>query len=176
MRPPWAAIPLTAAHMACSRTPKKTLRPAGSTWKLTPGLKIVLVEAVRSAAPPNSSGTTSAMAFITVKPALRVAMRLAGGEAGNRLLPAGLELALLGALKLRGELGKGCRVACEELLPLGFELRAAIDGLTPVGQRVVGKIKALVLGEAEELFGRRRRRPRPWPRRATLLVPALGEP
>jgi len=31
--PPWAAIPLTAAHMPNSLTPKKTLRPAGSAWK-----------------------------------------------------------------------------------------------------------------------------------------------
>ena len=38
-RPPWAAMPITAAHMANSRTPKKTLRPAGSSWKLASGLK-----------------------------------------------------------------------------------------------------------------------------------------
>ncbi len=33
-RPPCAAIPFTAAHMPNSRTPKNTLRPAGSSCKL----------------------------------------------------------------------------------------------------------------------------------------------
>ena len=37
-------MPFTAAHMANSRTPKKTLRPAGSSWKLASGLKIVSIE------------------------------------------------------------------------------------------------------------------------------------
>ena len=45
--PPWAAMPFTAAHMANSRTPKKMLRPAGSLWKLAPGLKIVSTEKLR---------------------------------------------------------------------------------------------------------------------------------
>ena len=59
--------------MPSSRTPKNTLRPAASSAKCALDLKIVFVEAVKSAAPPNSSGTTSAIAFITVCPALRVA-------------------------------------------------------------------------------------------------------
>jgi hypothetical protein len=47
-----------------------------------PGLKIVLVEEVRSAAPPNSSGTASAMAFRITPPALRVAIGLSAGKLG----------------------------------------------------------------------------------------------
>ena len=82
MMPPWAAMPLTMAHMPNSRTPKKTLRPVGSTWKLGESLKMVLVEEVRSAAPPKSSGTTFSIAFITVWPALRVAMGFSVGKTG----------------------------------------------------------------------------------------------
>ena len=48
--------------------------------KLRLGLKIVFVEEVRSAAPPNNSGTLSAIAFIIASPALRVAMLLVHGE------------------------------------------------------------------------------------------------
>ena len=67
-------MPFTAAHMASSRTPKNTFRPAGSAAKCAEFLKIVFVDAVKSAAPPISSGTASKIAFITCWPALRVAM------------------------------------------------------------------------------------------------------
>ena len=75
-------MPFTAAHMPSSRTPKNTLRPAGSAAKCALFLKIVFVEAVRSAAPPNSSGTLSKIAFITICPALRVATGLSTGKLG----------------------------------------------------------------------------------------------
>ncbi len=92
MRPPCAAMPLTMAHMPNSRTPKKTLRPVGSTWKLGESLKMVLVEAVRSAAPPKSSGTTFSMAFMNDLACVAGRDRLVGWEDGDLLLPSVGEL------------------------------------------------------------------------------------
>ncbi len=61
---------------------KKHVAPRGIVGKMRAGLKIVFVEAVRSAAPPNSSGTLSEIAFITSWPALRVAIGFSVGKLG----------------------------------------------------------------------------------------------
>ena len=79
---------------------------------------------------------------------------LAGCKAGNRSFPACLERALLGSLKLRGQLGVGRAIAFEERLPCSLQSRAAINRLAPVRQSVRGNVKTLVLGEAEKLLGR----------------------
>ena len=60
--------PLRIAPIACSRTPKCRLRPAGeSAWRSpAPGAVIaVFVEGVRSAEPPTSHGTSPAIVFNT---------------------------------------------------------------------------------------------------------------
>ena len=82
--------------------------------------------------------------------------RLLDAEAGNRLLPSRLQRARLGALEFAGKLGKRGFVAGKELVPPGLLRRAALDRLAPVGQRIFGNQKALVLREPEELFRRRR--------------------
>ena len=67
-------MPLRAAAIACSRTPKWMLRPAyDSGWKSPNPLRYVFVDGSRSAEPPTSSGKLPAIAFMTVPPASRVA-------------------------------------------------------------------------------------------------------
>ncbi len=72
--PPWPAMPFTAAPIACSRTPKKMLRPAFSAVKRSDSGKIVFVDSVRSAAPPSIVGVNGSNAAMTWPPAPRVAI------------------------------------------------------------------------------------------------------
>ena len=159
--------------MPNSRTPKNTFRPAGSTWKFAPGLKIVFVEAVRSAAPPNSSGTVGNRVHHHLAGIAR-GHWLARREARNRRLPPGLQLALLRPLKLRRQLGIRRLVALEEHIPISLQPGPAIHRLAPVLQRRIRHVKALVLGEPEKLLGRRQYPPRPAPRRAPCSFPPWG--
>ena len=153
MRPPCAAMPLTAAIMPNSRTPKKTLRPLGSTWKLGESLKMVLVEAVRSAAPPNSSGTTFSMAFMTTWPALRVATGLSVGKTGIFFSQPSASSGLMTRLNSAAELGIGLRVVVELRVPFGLGVLAAARLRAPVFAGFVGNVEALVFGEAEVFLG-----------------------
>ncbi len=87
-------MPFTAAPIACSRTPKATLRPlyphtpptapifdAPSTtgWKSPKPFSAVLVDGFRSAEPPMILLTRFASTFITSPPATRVATALSVG-------------------------------------------------------------------------------------------------
>ena len=74
----------------------------------------------------------------------------------NRLLPPGLQLALLSPYKLRRQLRIGRAIAFEMVLPLSLQLRAAIDRLAPILQRRGRNHKALVLGKSKKLLRRRR--------------------
>ena len=85
-------MPDEIAAIACSRTPKWTLRPAqphspptapcrsagwnDGLWKSPAPLSAVSVEGLRSAEPPTSSGTRAAIALMTLPPAERVAIGL----------------------------------------------------------------------------------------------------
>ena len=141
--------------MPNSRTPKKILRPAGSSWKFAPGLKIVFVEEVKSAAPPNSSGTASAIAFITAPPADARRLRLARRKDRQRGLPASLQLAPLRPLKLLRQLRKSSSITGKQCLPFRLCRTSALHRAAPIRQRRIGKVKALVLRKAEELLRRR---------------------
>jgi hypothetical protein len=81
--PPCAAMPLTAAPIPCSRTPKKTLRPAFSLVNLSLSGKIVLVDSVRSAAPPSIVGVRCSKAAMILPPAERVATSSPGSNVGR---------------------------------------------------------------------------------------------
>ena len=121
--------------MPNSRTPKKTLRPIGSTWKLGESLKIVFVEAVRSAAPPNSSGTTFSIACITAWPALRVAIGLSVGKVGIFFSHPSAILRLHDAFKLRRRLRIRLLVLRKLRRPFSVRLLAAQLGLVPSSSR-----------------------------------------
>ena len=82
-------------------------------------------------------------------------LRLAGRKARQRGLPASLEHAPLGALKLRRELRKRRCVARKQRPPLRLKLRAVGDRRAPIRQRGVGHLKALILGEAKKPLRRR---------------------
>ena len=59
-------IPLVMAPMACSRTPKRRLRPLRSeAEKSVDDLINVLLDEARSADPPMTSGRSAAKALIT---------------------------------------------------------------------------------------------------------------
>ena len=73
MNPPWYAIPLAMPPIACSRTPNRRFRPGWSAEKSPPSLTSVRFDSERSAAPPNSSGSTFASALIAFWLAWRVA-------------------------------------------------------------------------------------------------------
>ena len=117
-------MPLTAAHMACSRTPKCILRPwyrracrAGSRRRRRRPDR-VLVLGDRSAAPPISQGICWAMAFSTLPDASRVAMPLAfGGKTGSAVFPSVRQLPLADAVDLLGQIGILGAIALEHRLP-----------------------------------------------------------
>src|SRR5665811_267686 len=80
--PPWSAIPLSTPPIACSRTPKCTLRPPGVSFWNHPhsrephSLSSVLFEGARSAEPPIRVGAVPATAFSTLPEADLVACLL----------------------------------------------------------------------------------------------------
>jgi hypothetical protein len=76
-------MPFTAAPMPCSRTPKKTLRPACSFVKRSLFGKIVFVDSVRSAAPPTIVGVCASNAAMTLPPAPRVAVFVPASNVGS---------------------------------------------------------------------------------------------
>ncbi len=63
------------APIACSRTPKRRLRPglSASKWSWPLALTSVRLDSDRSAEPPNSSGSVAASAWMASWLALRVA-------------------------------------------------------------------------------------------------------
>ena len=90
---PSAAIPFIAQAIANSRIPKWRLRPYGSASKereyvpsgrneVNP-LRKVLFDPPRSAEPPQSSGSTGAIAFSNFPEAERVAIALSAGNSGR---------------------------------------------------------------------------------------------
>ncbi len=89
------------AHAKLAHAEKDIAALADRDGSSRSSLKIVLVEVVRSAAPPINSGTALAMASMTSPPALRVAIGLASAAKTGRLFsqPAG-QLAGLRALEL----------------------------------------------------------------------------
>ena len=124
--PPCAAMPLTAPPMPCSRTPKKTLRPAFSAVKRSESGNSVFVDSVRSAAPPTIVGVNGSNAAMTFAPALRVAIlalslqsmpRSASAEAGQRPCPT--------QARSHSSASSGFAVApgVEALVPLGVRAR-----------------------------------------------------
>ncbi len=70
--PPCALSPLTVPPMPCSRTPKKTLRPECSAVNRPDSGNTVIVEVVRSAAPPTIVGVNGSKAAMVLPPATRV--------------------------------------------------------------------------------------------------------
>src|SRR6516225_2610750 len=82
-------MPLVAAPMPCSRTPKWTLRPANSSGKNSPApsnTRLLLLDLARSAEPPTSQGIFWARAFRVLPELSRVAMPLGSAGKAGRLL------------------------------------------------------------------------------------------
>src|SRR5258708_558026 len=66
-------MPLTAAPIACSRTPQWTLAPHDDAANEPAPGSTVLVDSTRSAEPPTIVGANGANAAIALPPAARVA-------------------------------------------------------------------------------------------------------
>src|SRR3989304_3492219 len=123
------------APMASSRTPQRSLRPSSWAVKSPPPFTSVRLLSDRSAAPPNSSGSAMARAWIVACEALRVPIAPSGRQRRRPVLgqPPGhapLELGGLGGvLRLVGG---------EALAPVVQQRRAARQGRPEMRQRLVG--------------------------------------
>ena len=149
-------MPLTAAPIACSRTPKKMLRPDFSAVKRSDFGKIVFVDSVRSAAPPIIVGVNGSNAAMTWPPTLRVASFGLSKRLGQRVGHAGQRAARAGPgeVPLGGAIGVGLAPGGERLVPRRVRLGALVlhrEGL--VG--LVGDVEGLVGIPAERLLGER---------------------
>ncbi len=140
------------AHAELAHT-EEDVASLGSTWKLGESLKMVLVEAVRSAAPPKSSGTHTGDGVHHHLSGVTGCNRLVGREGGNLLLPAFGQLGLDGAVELSGRLRIRLRVLIETLLPFFVSLLALGLGLAPVLRGLFRYVEGLVLGPAQILLG-----------------------
>src|SRR5579875_1363255 len=139
MSPPNWATPLSAAAMACSRTPKCTLRPAKFARENTPApLSWAKVDSVRSAAPPKRLSTRR----------LARGQRLARSKARQPLVPARGQLARLRRLEAARQLGIDLRIARVALAPDPLEPLAPLPTAPEVRPYLLGHVKLLLLGPA----------------------------
>ena len=122
--------------MACSRTPKRRLRPArlsGSKLPL-PSMSVSVLGA-RSASPPINSGRWGARALITLPEATRVARGTSvRAKRGQVSVPPLRELPLHDPLELRGQFGIFLRIGPEPGLPLRLPRRSPLRELAEVFQ------------------------------------------
>ncbi len=125
--------------MACSRTPKRRLRPAGcAVEKSSSPASRVLFDSARSAEPPRSSGRTGAIACRTLPDTARVASRLVGrSEARQRFRPALGQGARGAAIELARQRRFGGDEAPAALVPGPRQRRAAVSR---GGERSAGRI------------------------------------
>ncbi len=167
-------MPFTAAHMPSSRTPKNTLRPAGSSAKCGLDLEDRLGRSRQI------RGSAEQLRHFVGDRVHHLLARIARGngllrpEAGNRFLPSRLQRARLRPLKLRRQLGKRGLVSGKELVPLRLVRRAALHRLAPVGQRIFGHIESSGPRGIRRTSWSPPHPPRSWLRRAPCLFPPAG--
>ena len=136
-------MPLAIPPIACSRTPKRRLRPGSSALKFGSPLTSVRFDSDRSAAPPNSSGSGGASAWIASWLAFRVATSVAGLVALEAGVPAvGQPAAGHPAPELGGGFGMGVRGSGRRRPPSRDE-RLAGFGIARAEQRggLVGHVE-----------------------------------
>ena len=163
--PPCSAMPFMIAPMACSRTPKWSVRPYGPPDHIlvcrsagrneAAPLTAVLLLSARSAEPPHSSGSDR----------VEGGEHLAGGLPGGHALrigvpgrqgvrPALRQRAGGQPLQQRAALGVAGLPRVEALLPSGVRLPAPVGDLAGVLEHLRVDLEGLVGVEAEDVLGR----------------------
>ena len=169
-------MPFTAAHIPSSRTPKNTLRPAGSSAKCGLDLEDRLRRSrqIRRAAKQLRHAVRNRVHHLLARIARR--HRLLRPEARNRFLPSRLQLARLRPLKLRRQLGKRRLVSGEQLVPLRFMTprRASPPRASWPAHRPAHKSSGL--RGIQKTSSSPPYPPRPCASPCTLFVPAFGLP
>ena len=138
-------MPFAIPPMPCSRTPKRRLRPGSSALKFGSPLTSVRFDSDRSAAPPNSSGTGPASAWIASCDAFRVAISSPTAYVLRLGVPPGPKPARRRAAGTPPRAPRRARrTRASRLVPLGDEPLAGRDRLAEDRQRLGRHVEGLV--------------------------------
>ena len=158
-------MPFITEPIACSRMPKCSTRPYQSPEnillacsggrKLGSPFGVVLLEPARSAEPPQSSGSTGAIAVRMSPDATRVATPFSSASqlGSASVQPSGRVRVRIRSKSALRSPALAAQVS-KSLLPGGLLGLAALDGLPGVLDDLVGDVEGPVGVEAEHLLGR----------------------